>query len=217
MGDGIAGMKRSPCTRFLKLKLKLQNSRPQASMSSARVWVFMTPQDVIPLYSMESPSIIINLFFAYSALARPLSTTEVPPTSSTANITLPAGSTNHGDPHLLCTPASWFTVASFILANFVAHSATTPFYPGERTVEKALAFATSFLFPAAGVARGLNTIARGIMVLAAPGKSELQQAAAAGALCMVIRTSEWTPAPGRSLVHGTMQQGFVNKPFLEIK
>jgi len=180
----------------------------------------MTTLGVIPSIpllqpTMESTSIIVSLLLGYSALARPL---EVPPTSSTANVTLPAGSTNHGDPHLLCTPASWFTVASFILANFVAHSATTPFYPGERTVEKALAFATSFLFPAAGVARGLNTIARGIMVLATPGKSELQQAAAAGALCMVIRTSEWTPAPGiGSVVHCTTQQGFVNKQFLQIK
>jgi len=163
---------------------------------------------------MESTSIIVSLLLGYSALARPL---EVPPTGSTADINLPAGSTNHGDPHLLCTPASWFTVASFILANFVAHSATTPIYPGERTAEKALAFATSFFFPAAGVGRGLNTIARGIMVLATPGKSELQQAAAAGALCMVIRT-KWTPALGTgSIVHGTTQQGFVNKQFLEIK
>jgi len=165
--------------------------------------------------TMESTLIIVSLFFPSSALARPL---EVPLTSSAANVTLPAGSTNHGDPHLLCTPASWFTIASFILANYVAHSATTPIYPGERTVETALAFATSFLFPGAGITRGLNTIARGIMVLATPGKSELQQAAAAGALCMVIRTSEWTPALGTgSVVHGVTQQGFVNKQFLQIK
>jgi len=188
----------------------------------SQILVFMTTLGVIPSIpllqpTMESTSIIVSLFFASSALAHPLNTTEVPSTSSTANITLPAGSTNHGDPHLLCTPASWFTVASFILANFVAHSATTPIYPGEQTFEKALAFVTSFLFPAAGVGRGLNTIARGIMVLATPEKSELQQAAAAGALCMVIRTSEWTPAPGTgSVVHGTTRQRFVNKQFLEI-
>lgn len=154
---------------------------------------------------MESTLIVVSLFFASNAFARPLNATEVSPSSSIANISLPAGSTNHGDPNVLCTPASWFTIASFILANYVAHSATTPIYPGERTFEQALAFATSFLFPAAGVARGLNTIARGIMVLATPRKkSELQQAAAAGALCMVIRTSEWTPAPGTN-------PGFVNK------
>jgi hypothetical protein len=52
---------------------------------------------------------------------------------------------------------------------------------------------TSLLLPGAGVMRGLNSIARGILVRSRSRDTDLQQAAAAGALCMVIRTPDWTP------------------------
>ena len=164
--------------------------------------------------TMQSASIIVSLLFASSAPAHPLNTTILFPTNSMTNVTLPAGATNHGDPGLICTPATWFTVASFILANYFAHAATTQLFPGETLYEKVLAFFTSLLFPASGVFRGLNSIARGIMVVASYRESELRQATVAGALCMVIRTQEWSPAPPPGLrVHGVTPPGFVNKHY----
>jgi hypothetical protein len=161
---------------------------------------------------MQSTSIIVSLLFASSAPAHPLNTTTLFPTNSITNVTLPAGATNHGDPGLICTPATWFTVASFIIANYLAHAATTQLFPGEKLYEQVLAFSTSLFFPTSGVFRGLNNIARGIMVVASYRESELRQATAAGALCMVIRTQEWSPASlPRSRVHGVTLPGFVYK------
>ncbi|KDR76182.1 hypothetical protein GALMADRAFT_247403 [Galerina marginata CBS 339.88] len=124
--------------------------------------------------------------------AHPLYTSALA-TTPTANTSLPEGATDHGDPKLICTSASWFTVASFILANYVAHAATTHTFPGERLQHQLTAILTSMLYPGAGVVRGLTGIARGILALC--GRTELQEAAAAGALCMVVRTEDWTPFP----------------------
>lgn len=119
------------------------------------------------------------------------------------NVLRSEGVTNSSNPEAICTRASWFTVAIFILANYVAHATTTQTFPGEKLSEQAVTTITSLLYPGAGVMRGLNCIARGILVLRCRFRkdTELQQAAAAGALCMVIRTEDWTP-PSQCLVHG---------------
>lgn len=116
-------------------------------------------------------------------------------------IPLPDGVTDHGEPNLLCKPADWFTVFSFIFANYVSHAATIQIFPGEPLSRQLLGFGTSMCFPAAGISRGLNNIARGILVTTNWKQSELQRAAAAGALCMVVRTEEWTPTSEHP-VHG---------------
>ncbi|KAK0202165.1 hypothetical protein DFS33DRAFT_1386457 [Desarmillaria ectypa] len=115
------------------------------------------------------------------------------------NITFPSGTTDHGVPNLLCTPSTWFTVVTFFLSNYVSHAATVQTYPGEAVFDQALSFWTSLLFPASGVARGLNSVARGILIFANRGGSDLQKAAAAGALCMVVRTNTWTPVAGHTM------------------
>ena len=120
--------------------------------------------------------------------------------SALTTTSLPEGATNHGNAKLVCMPASWFTVASFILGNYVAHAATTQVFPGEKLPEQILATVTSLLYPGAGVVRGLNSIVRGILSLCYCNM-ELQQAAAAGALCMVVRTKDWTPF-GQYPIHG---------------
>ena len=160
---------------------------------------------------MKSLSAIIPLLFMSSSAPHPVNTTSPQPVIPTANVTLPPGTTNHGDPNLLCTPATWSTILTFILVNYLAHAGTTPIFPGEETAEQALAVATSFLFPSAGVGRELVSILRGLMVFATRQDSELTQAAAAGALCMVIRTREWKPTGTR--VHSVKRSelsGFVN-------
>ncbi|KAF9029408.1 hypothetical protein BDZ89DRAFT_1038492 [Hymenopellis radicata] len=120
---------------------------------------------------------------------------------SSSNITLPDNVTNHGEPNLLCTPSTGYTVFSFILANYVMHAATTQTFPGESPFHQLLSFVTALLFPATGVSRGVNTIARGILVTVNRKHGDLQKAAAAGALCMVVRTENWRPVLGHA-IHG---------------
>src|SRR2546423_328016 len=46
-------------------------------------------------------------------------------------ITVPNGTTDHGDPHLLCLPAKWSDIALFFFGNYLAHAATVKSLPGE--------------------------------------------------------------------------------------
>jgi len=102
-------------------------------------------------------------------------------------ITVPLGSAQYGDQ--LCLPASLTDVLTFYLSNYVVHLGSVQFYPGELTVDTSLALVVALLFPTAGVVRGVDRIAR----FAILGKDALSQAARAGALCMVVRSDDWTP------------------------
>lgn len=103
------------------------------------------------------------------------------------NFTLPvpAGSTNHGDPHLLCTPPSWTDYAVFFLTNYVAHVATVISSPGQGLPETLLTALMAFFFPCSGVVRAV----RFIWWHASTERDALRRAARAGALCMVVRDS----------------------------
>ncbi|KAF8879459.1 hypothetical protein BD779DRAFT_1383898, partial [Infundibulicybe gibba] len=109
------------------------------------------------------------------------------------NITLPDGITNHGDPHLLCTPTTWSDILIFYFGNYFAHAATIKAFPGESVADFSLNAFIAILFPTAGVARGIDAIVRHSVW----GKSSgLQKAARAGALCVVVRSRDWEPAAG---------------------
>jgi hypothetical protein len=64
----------------------------------------------------------------------------LPPADSNINITIsvPAGTSEHGNPNLLCTPTKWLDILTFFLANYFAHAATVKAPPGGNT--KNLAF-----------------------------------------------------------------------------
>ncbi|KAJ7069103.1 hypothetical protein C8F01DRAFT_976171 [Mycena amicta] len=115
------------------------------------------------------------------------------PPSITLTLTVPDGTSNHGDPSLLCTPTHWTSILAFFLGNYIAHAATTLSYPGEEFGEYAQAIVIALLFPTAGVIRGLDAIVR----CAIFATSDLMCAARAGALCMLIRIE--TPRPRHSL------------------
>ncbi|KAF9024823.1 hypothetical protein BDZ89DRAFT_109024 [Hymenopellis radicata] len=125
----------------------------------------------------------------------------IPLLVASSNITLPDNVTNHGEPNLLCKPSTGFTVFSFILANYVMHAATTQTFPRESPLHQVLTFVTVLLFPAAGISRGLNNIARGILVTANRKHGDLHKAAAAGALWTVVRREDWRPVFGHA-IHG---------------
>ena len=102
----------------------------------------------------------------------------------TSNITLPQGSTDHGNPNLLCTPAQWYDVLIFFLTNYVAHAATVVPGPGQPW-DSSLAYAMHAIFlPSTALVRALVVIARRASF---ERKNPLKRAARAGALCMVLR------------------------------
>ena len=114
---------------------------------------------------------------------------------SEQNITIavPAGTTDHGDDSIICTPISWTDIATFFLGNYLSHVATVRSAPGESLPETILTAVSAFFFPGAGVVKGIDAILR----FAAFEKDPLAKAARAGALCMVIRSDTWTPIQGQ--------------------
>ena len=114
--------------------------------------------------------------------------------SAVRNVTVavPEGATDHGDPRLLCTPSTWTDVATFILANFIAHAETVKSKPGEPLVSLLSARVSALLIPSSGMLRGFEAIFQHAMT----GSSRLQRAKKSGALCQVVRTPGWKPQSG---------------------
>ena len=121
--------------------------------------------------------------------------------ASNSNITLPVGTTNHGQPGLLCLPTKWTDIIVFFIGNYVAHAATIRLEPGTSIVDTVLAIIWTLLIPGSGVQRGV----RGILSRAKFGKTDLQIAARAGTLCQVIRTDEQARNLGERLL--TLDRG----------
>ncbi|KAH0538893.1 hypothetical protein FGG08_004549 [Glutinoglossum americanum] len=116
---------------------------------------------------------------------------------ATMNMTVlvPDGTTNHGDPNLICLPMKWHKLALFYFGNYFAHALTVKSVPGESIGEKALSVLLSITLPYAGVAKGLDAIFRNSRSV----KDKLQKAARAGALCVVTRSESWRPPTGFQL------------------
>ncbi|KAH6971191.1 hypothetical protein BKA56DRAFT_495746 [Ilyonectria sp. MPI-CAGE-AT-0026] len=93
------------------------------------------------------------------------------------------GFTHHGDCDLLCWPASWKDIIVFYLANYIAHTATVVNEPGQSTLVTILSAALALFFPGVGIVKGVQAITSGAFL----ADTELQQAARAGALCIVVK------------------------------
>ncbi|KAJ7128528.1 hypothetical protein C8R44DRAFT_979201 [Mycena epipterygia] len=115
--------------------------------------------------------------------------------SHNVTIEVPDGTTSHGDPHMLCTPASSLDILIFFLTNYIAHAVTVKPYPGESSTGRNLSFLTALLFPTLGLVRGLNAWARHSVFT----KGTLERAARSGALCMVVRNDSWEPEDGAQM------------------
>lgn len=127
------------------------------------------------------------------------------PDSKLQNITIavPEGSTNHGNKEILCTPAQWEDILVFFIANYVAHALTVVVLPGEGPVSHLTNALTSLLFPAFGAYRGLRAIFVGYETIkkkfgdqSSEEEQDLRKARRAGALCMIVRSSDWIPRDG---------------------
>ncbi|KAE9380794.1 hypothetical protein N431DRAFT_552886 [Stipitochalara longipes BDJ] len=107
-------------------------------------------------------------------------------------ITVPEGTTNHGNKNLLCTPTSWTDIVVFFLGNYVAHAATVPSFHGESWIQPAVDRGHAVLAPGYGLFRGICML----LTLAIFGKSELEVASRAQAIFMVTRGDDWKPQDG---------------------
>src|SRR5262245_12772304 len=83
---------------------------------------------------------------------------------------------------LLCKPASWTDIVVFFLGNYLTHVATVISEPGQGILSTVIMSLAALLFPGAGIAKAMNAIIS--FAIFAP--TELQRAARAGALCMVV-------------------------------
>lgn len=66
-------------------------------------------------------------------------------------IVVPEGSSNHGDPNLLCTPSAWTDIITFYVGNYLAHAATVISLPGEPTFSTVKVALSALLFPTSGL------------------------------------------------------------------
>jgi hypothetical protein len=101
-------------------------------------------------------------------------------------VTLPVGASDHGDPKLLCLPTKWTDIAIFFIGNYIAHAATVLQDPGSSHQESMMVAIWALLVPPTGMIRGLKAIVVGSTF----GKTDLEIAARASALCMVISTED---------------------------
>ncbi|KAL4802585.1 hypothetical protein BDV18DRAFT_163988 [Aspergillus unguis] len=99
-------------------------------------------------------------------------------------ITVPEGSTNHGSLDLLCTPPKWYDYIIFFLTNYLAHAATVISLPGQSVAETLCAAILALLVPSTGIMRAFEVFFRRP---ALKTRDPLRRAAAAKALCMVVK------------------------------
>jgi hypothetical protein len=134
------------------------------------------------------PSILLTCIFLPQSSGAP---THGP---SLVNITIsvPNGTNDHGDQHLLCRPSHWTDVGTFFLGNYVAHAATVKTRPGESFSSVLITIALALAVPASSVVRALDAI----LNYAISGKTPLETASKAEALCVVIRAPDWKPRDG---------------------
>jgi hypothetical protein len=130
--------------------------------------------------------VVLGVIFNVSVTAAALKTITVEPLG---------GRSNYSNPNLRCTPATWVDVITFYIANYIAHAATVITLPGEATSSAVWVAIASLLFPISGVIRGFQAI----LSFAIFGKTDLQRAARAGALCMVVRNGDWKPCAGDAI------------------
>lgn len=102
--------------------------------------------------------------------------------------------TNESDgTQVWCEPTQWYDILWFIFANFILHALSVRSMPGERSLVSTVFKFCCFLIPFTGVRRGLCLILRSSNFAG----NDLQAAARANALCMVVRSPEWRPKDGQ--------------------
>lgn len=116
------------------------------------------------------------------------------PASSSGNNTIVSDSS---DGQLYCEKTTWYGICWFFFTNYLLHALSVRSLPGENVYSSTAFKLCCLLVPYTGVRRALSLISRASSLT----KDDLQAAARAGALCMVIRKPDWRPRDGQ-IVHG---------------
>jgi hypothetical protein len=95
--------------------------------------------------------VVILLAFLHTLSAAP---------TYTLTLTVPNGTTQHGNPHLFCLPSSSIDYIIFFSSNFFSHAATVINRPGASKGEKGLLIALAVLFPGVGILRAYDVFVR---------------------------------------------------------
>lgn len=111
------------------------------------------------------------------------------PASTAGNATIHA---NNDDPNVHCNPTQWYDICWFFFANYILHALSVRSLPGENFYSATVFKLCCLLIPYTGLRRGLCLISRAGNLAG----NDLQAAARANALCMVIRKPEWMPHIG---------------------
>ena len=98
---------------------------------------------------------------------------------------------------IVCTPTYWYDVVWFYFANYLLHALSVRSLPGENLFSSIVFKLSCLLIPYTGLRRGLCLIARAANLT----HDDLQAAARANALCMVVRAADWKPEDGE-VTHG---------------
>lgn len=130
-------------------------------------------------------TLILLLAFANHILAWPTASS-----SLQSNGTITAQSDGS---EVWCEPSHWYDVFWFVFANYILHALSVRSLPGESTLSSTVFKFCSLLVPYTGVRRGLCLILRASNL----STNDLQAAARANALCMVVRSPEWRPKDGQ--------------------
>jgi hypothetical protein len=131
---------------------------------------------------------VIGLTLALVHVARAVPATLPPATLPPATLppaTLPPGltCTKWGQQNVCCRKAAWTDLLTFYLGNYVAHAVTTKNLPGQSIGGSIFAIVAALFWPMSGALRGVRFILSGAVF----ANTELQAAARAGALCMVVQ------------------------------
>ena len=127
--------------------------------------------------------ILTVVFFLLSELVRGRST------STASNTTI---ASNNNDPKVHCDRTHWYDICWFFFANYILHALSVRSLPGENFYSATVFKFCCLLIPFTGLRRGLSLISRGGNLAG----NDLQAAARANALCMVIRKPDWRPHVG---------------------
>jgi hypothetical protein len=92
---------------------------------------------------------------------------------------------------VVCKPTTWHDVLVFLLANFVAHTATIPQTPGIKWYISIQWCLIAFLLPFFTLSSSIGKLVEHF----SRGGNDLRNALAAGAIVIVARTSKWRPDP----------------------
>jgi hypothetical protein len=128
--------------------------------------------------------------------------------SKNITITTPDGAIYYQHPSELCFPASWTDFVTFFGANYFAHAATVRSTPAEKT---RMVFFTSvfcLFFPAFGLSIAMSMV----VSCATFAPSDIEKAARAGALVMVVRSREpgnqWEPKGICSIPYAVLSSAY---------